>query len=576
MTTYTSAQSGSWSSSSTWNPTGVPGNGDTVTIQSGHIVVFDADQSSLATGLASLKIDGTLTFKKDTRTYLKVAGDITGTGKLEIGTRSDPIQRSASPTTPTATVYLNGNYYAIRTNTLEAVGWTPSTHRTVLAANAAAGTNQVVLEEDMDLQAGDKIIIGARSCDGPFNSGAESAQGLFTVQSYNRDTRTVTLTGNLGYAREAGDFVSYYDQTVQVLKTSATGTVRPNSVYMEGVFSNTSFTSAGMVNRPLDPSGVLMENSTLHGQYGRIMLPVSRLSAGRGKMRNISFYMANPLGGYLTIEDSVFLHGGHGVTGGLGGLYNVRIRDSWIGNIANLGGVRDAYSTPAAGKLMILDGCRLKGTPYFGNVGHSRILAKNMDIPSITPGSPEVVLEDCSILAISFLGGYLHLQGTIVSRNHNRTPGAWRLYNGAGSLQKVTDITPPGRSESIQATHINPDGYLTHGAPVGLLEPGEVLRASAWLRKNKTTAEMPYTPRLQILRNGNPYESLDDEFVVAEKAMDPSKVNEWDYVAIEYENTDDLASEYSVRVKTSGSAGGSTWHTLSWVVVNRATIFMIR
>ena len=87
---------------------------------------------------------------------------------------------------------------------------------------------------------------------------------------------------------------------------------------------------------------------------------------------------------------------------------------------------------------------------------------------------------------------------------------------------------------------------------------------------------MPYTPRLQILRNGNPYESLDDEFVVAEKAMDPSKVNEWDYVALEYENTDDLASEYSVRVKASGSAGGSTWHTLSWVVVNRATIFMIR
>ena len=575
MVDYTSTGSGNWSSDSTWNPTGVPGNGDTVTIQSDHIVVFDADQSSLTTGLASLTIHGTLTFKKDTRTYLKVAGDITGTGKLEIGTRSDPIHRSASHAAPTATVYLNGNY-TIQTDTLEAVGWTPSTHRTILAANAPAGTNQVVLEEDMDLQAGDKIIIGAKSCNGQFSGGTESAQGLFTVQSYNRDTRTVTLTGNLGYAREAGDFVTYYDQTVQLLKTLATPTFLPNFVYMKGVFSNASFMSVGRYNRPLDPSGVLVENSTFHGQHGYIILPTSRLSSGRGKMRNISFYIANPRGGYLTIEDSVFLHGGHAMDGGLGGLYNVKIRDSWIGNISHVGGVRDPYITPAAGKLMILDGCKLRGTPWFGLMGHSRILAKNMDIPPITPGSTEVVLEDCSVSAISFPGGYLFFQGNIISRNHNRTPGAWRLYNGAGSLQKVTDITPPGMSESIQATHINPDGYLTHGAPVGLLEPGEVLRAAAWLRKNKTTAEMPYTPRLQILRNRNPYESLDDEFVVAEKAMDPSKVNEWDYVALEYENTDDIASEYSVRVKTSGSAGGSTWHTLSWVVVNRATIFMIR
>src|SRR5690606_156414 len=288
MVDYTSTGSGNWSSSSTWNPTGVPGNGDTVTIQPDHIVVFDVDQSSLATGLTSLRIDGTLTFKKDTRTYLKVAGDITGTGKLEIGTRSEPIQRSASPTTPTATVYLNGNYY-IRTNTLEAVGWTPSTHRTVLAANAAAGTNQVILEDDMDLQAGDKIIIGAKSCDGPFHSGTETAQGLFTVQSYSRDTRTATLTGNLAYDRAAGDFVAYYDQTVQVLKTTATPTILHNSVYMRGVFSNAGFTSGGLYNRPLDPSGVLVENSTFYGQHGLIILPVSRLSSGRGKMRNISF-----------------------------------------------------------------------------------------------------------------------------------------------------------------------------------------------------------------------------------------------------------------------------------------------
>jgi len=86
---------------------------------------------------------------------------------------------------------------------------------------------------------------------------------------------------------------------------------------------------------------------------------------------------------------------------------------------------------------------------------------------------------------------------------------------------------------------------------------------------------MPYTPRLQILSHPSPHLSIYDDAVVAEKAMDPSKVNEWEYVTIEYENTTDSAQEYSVRVKTRAGTG-NVWFTLSWVVVNRATIFMIR
>lgn len=41
MVAYTSTGSGNWSSDSTWNPTGVPGNGDTVTIQSDHNHIHD-------------------------------------------------------------------------------------------------------------------------------------------------------------------------------------------------------------------------------------------------------------------------------------------------------------------------------------------------------------------------------------------------------------------------------------------------------------------------------------------------------------------------------------------------------
>jgi len=54
MASITSAQSGNWSVTSTWSDGVVPGNGDTVTIAAGHVVIFDVDQSGLANGLAGL------------------------------------------------------------------------------------------------------------------------------------------------------------------------------------------------------------------------------------------------------------------------------------------------------------------------------------------------------------------------------------------------------------------------------------------------------------------------------------------------------------------------------------------
>src|SRR5690606_26634438 len=150
MTTYTSAQSGSWSSSSTWNPTGVPADGDTVTIQPGHIVVFDADHSNFTNGLSGLTINGTLSFARTSPTYLKVNAVVTGEGKLEVGTRANPIARPATPTSPMATIHLNGPY-SLSTETVEIAGWTPDVHRTRLAADAASGATQIILEDDMGL-----------------------------------------------------------------------------------------------------------------------------------------------------------------------------------------------------------------------------------------------------------------------------------------------------------------------------------------------------------------------------------------------------------------------------------------
>jgi hypothetical protein len=98
MPSYTSAQSGYWSDPATWGGSGVPADGDTVTISAGHTVIFNVDQSSFATGLAGLTINGTLKIPSKAEdssmpnfVCLKVNANIAGSGSFLIGSSTYPI-----------------------------------------------------------------------------------------------------------------------------------------------------------------------------------------------------------------------------------------------------------------------------------------------------------------------------------------------------------------------------------------------------------------------------------------------------------------------------------------------------
>ena len=78
MADYTSSQSGNWSSSATWGGSGVPGDGDTATIATGHTVTLDQDvtvgtggsggtDEIVVTGTLQANIDWVLTIKGDMR-----------------------------------------------------------------------------------------------------------------------------------------------------------------------------------------------------------------------------------------------------------------------------------------------------------------------------------------------------------------------------------------------------------------------------------------------------------------------------------------------------------------------------
>lgn len=254
MAIRTSSQSGNWSATSTWGGAAVPVNGDAVVISGGHDIVFDVDQSAFANGLLSLQIDGILRFKTDIITCLKMNGNITGTGALYVGnSEADPIQRPPSGTESRCQLIFNSTA-TINVPTIRMYGWYPSKEFTQLDADANAGTNTIVLKEDLGLQQGDIVQISSGVVYGQLT---ETAKGIYTVQSYNAETKTVVLTSNLQTQRLKNDYISWLSRPIALRRISGTTAYLLSGEYdikltgvciFNGNFSNPVAPSGGIFN----------------------------------------------------------------------------------------------------------------------------------------------------------------------------------------------------------------------------------------------------------------------------------------------------------------------------------------
>ena len=243
MATRTSSQSGNWDQTSTWNGEDVPVNGDTVVISEGHSVVFNVDQSGFSNGLASLVINGTLTFKHDITTYLKMNGNITGTGSLYVGTEENPIQRPSVGSENRCTLMFNSTARITDQLSVEGHGWYPNREWTELNADANLDATQIVLKEDLGLQQGDKIVIGCGSID---YVNQEAAYGIYTVSSYDDGNKIVTLTSGLQKARVEDDPVAIVSRPILFNRTSSSGAIINdlNNISMVGACFKVRFASS--------------------------------------------------------------------------------------------------------------------------------------------------------------------------------------------------------------------------------------------------------------------------------------------------------------------------------------------
>lgn len=215
MPTITSAQSGLASAAATWVGGIVPAEGDKVIIAAGHVVEIDGTytwgDNSVTTTIpnAAINVSGTLKASRSANSSLTCKGLLlnnvnatidygTPTDRIPNGITADLILNKATtpahreglrqvpPTTTTQDFWL---YFC---------GATPRRRNCFLAANAAAGQNQLVLDgAACNWEIGDTVVLFPTT-----NNSSNDEREIKVVQAVSGNT--ITLTTNLSYLHIAG------------------------------------------------------------------------------------------------------------------------------------------------------------------------------------------------------------------------------------------------------------------------------------------------------------------------------------------------------------------------------------
>lgn len=195
MATITSVGSGAWSSTDTWD-SGVPADGDTVVIASGHTVTFDVDQSAF-TGLAKITITGTLKLSRTAGTYyLKLAPGtvIDGAGTFDCGTSGDAIPFTAKHTVNVQNGSING------TMTFTAYGTSPTYVFARLSRAENAGATRLEIDTDVT---GDLWTVGDAVCIVNINKGRNVENRVISAI----DASYIDISTGLSAGKNAGSYV---------------------------------------------------------------------------------------------------------------------------------------------------------------------------------------------------------------------------------------------------------------------------------------------------------------------------------------------------------------------------------
>jgi hypothetical protein len=163
--TKSSVGSGSWSSASTWSPSGVPSSNEVVVVNAGHTVTFDA---STTPSLNCVGIKGTLNFRTSASSQL-TAGTVMvyATGTLTMGTTSSPMPANVNAEIVIANRSLNLSFDPDQYGTgllswgkVHMHGSTKNATYVRLASEPLAGQNTLSLSQSPSgWRVGDRIVV---------------------------------------------------------------------------------------------------------------------------------------------------------------------------------------------------------------------------------------------------------------------------------------------------------------------------------------------------------------------------------------------------------------------------------
>lgn len=242
--TVRSVENGSWSDTRIWDSRRIPSFGDNVIISSGTIVTYDVHSTN---AIGNLTIYGKLTFSRNKSTNLDVGNvEVTPSGRLEIGTKDNPIPSKYSATIRfvMATSGQNGLHIEGRA---EIHGSPIKNTFTKLTSDAVikSGTNTLFAQNDIsDWGSGSKVIItttGNGSCT-ELNS-IHSAMGRIVVLEN-------PLQCNHSGKEPARGEVALLTRNVVI--TSKDPNLRGHTMFMEkakGGISYTEFVNLGPQNQ---------------------------------------------------------------------------------------------------------------------------------------------------------------------------------------------------------------------------------------------------------------------------------------------------------------------------------------
>ncbi|KAK3107766.1 hypothetical protein FSP39_021797 [Pinctada imbricata] len=185
-----------WSSTATWGGLAPPTDGDLVVIEKGHSILLDTNTAKMKMLLIK---GGELIFDEQDLTLDAENILVTEGGLFQIGTEAEPFQHKA-------TVFLRGHHrtkelpiygtknLGIREGRLELHGKYVPVTWTRLASTAAAGSNTIVLQDEVTWEVGDHLAIATTN---HRHSQIENEERV--IASVAGDKKTITLTQPLTY-----------------------------------------------------------------------------------------------------------------------------------------------------------------------------------------------------------------------------------------------------------------------------------------------------------------------------------------------------------------------------------------